>query len=126
MTGLKRQQSKLVKKYSTKRIFAKAVYSSVIGLPISMALTYVMVHTGFIVWASTFFPAEYGLIVGQTIASGLISLPFFVASFTRMHTIDWAYQKYGIKIAPQDLIEALYHRIHHGVVPIIDKDEVQK
>jgi len=112
MTGLKRQQSKLSKKYSGKRIFAKAVYSSLIGLPISMALTYVMVHTGFIVWASTFFPEAYGLLIGQIIASGLISMPFFVASFTRMHLIDWAYQKYGIKIAPQDLIEALYHKLH--------------
>lgn len=105
------QQSKMSKKYSHKRIFAKAVYSSLVGLPISMALTYIMVHTGFIVWASTYFPEEYGLIIGQVIASGLISMPFFVASFTRMDIIDWAYQKYGIKIAPQDLIEALYKKL---------------
>lgn len=85
------------KKYSSKNIFIKAVYSSLVGLPISMALTAGMM--GFIYWASHE--------LNYAIAAVLISMPFFIMSFTRMFLIDWVYQKYNVRIEPQYLIGRL-------------------
>jgi len=86
-----------LKKYSSKNIFYKAVYSSSVGLPISMVLTATMI--GFIYWVTHTYE--------WYIAAVLISTPFYLASIGRQFIIDWAYQKHNVDISPAHVFSLL-------------------
>jgi len=85
------------KKYNTKNILWKAVYSSTVGLPISITLTAVMIS--FIYWVTHTQP--------WYVSSLAISAPFFVASVIRQFLIDYAYQKYNVDISPAHLFSSI-------------------
>lgn len=87
----------MVKKYSTKNILWKAIYSSTVGLPISITLTAVMIS--FIYWVTHTYE--------WYISALAISAPFFIASVIRQFLIDFAYQKYNIDISPAHLFEII-------------------
>ena len=87
--------------YSIKNILYKALYSSAVGFPISMAINALLIH--WIAYVATEYPWLY--------ASIIIGIPYFIASFTRQFLIDYVYQKWGIMIDPKVLIYRLYRYI---------------
>jgi uncharacterized membrane protein len=94
----------LINKYSVKKMLYKALYSSIVGFPISMGINVVLIH--WIGYVATHYPWLYASIV--------IGIPYFIASFTRQFLIDYVYQKYNVMIDPKVLIEHLYKRIRYG------------
>ena len=90
------------KKYSSKRILIKAIYSSAIGFPISYGL-----NMGLLNWIAYVIHHFYWLF-----AAGIIGLPFFCTSAARQFLIDFVYQRYGKLIDPIHLIDYVRLRYH--------------
>lgn len=84
-------------KYSTKSLFFKALYSSSLGLPISIAL-----NLGLVDWIKTTVSNN-----GHIEAALILSIPFFIASVFRIFLIDWVYNQYNINIEPTHIIKKL-------------------
>lgn len=80
----------MIKKHSSSNLLSKAFYSSIVGLPLSYLLNVTILPH--------FAPL---LLEDPFIASGLIAIPFMIASVFRMYIIDWTYEKYRIDISPK-------------------------
>lgn len=84
-------------KYSTNSILLKALYSSSIGLPISLLLNLALVE-----WIKDVVTNN-----GHIEAALILSIPFFVASIMRIFLIDWVYNRYSVNIEPSHIIKKL-------------------
>lgn len=90
----------MIKKHSNTNLLSKAFYSSVVGLPLSYVLNVVILPP----FAPMFLDNPF-------IASGLIAIPFMIASVFRMFVIDWTYERYRIDISPKTVFTKLYYKV---------------
>ncbi len=84
-------------KYSTKNIFLKGFYSSLLGMPISAILN-ILTLDWIVDVANTY---------NYFLAAVIIALPFMITSAMRISIIDWVYQKYNIDLNPASIIGKL-------------------
>lgn len=78
---------------NAKDLFYKAVFNSVVGAPLSMAVNVMVVPP-----MATYIHQE------PIIGSLLLSIPFFIVSTIRQFVIDYFLLKYGINIDPKHLV----------------------
>ena len=87
----------------SKNIFYKAMGNAAAGLPISLTLN-VVIAIPMVVYLN-----DIG--VHPLVNASLLAIPFFWASAFRMYLIDWAYEKYNVKISPTHLMSQAWKKI---------------
>jgi hypothetical protein len=84
--------------FSKSNLLARAISSSIAGLPISYAIN-----------ITIFIPLVYYMEDHNWLLVGLLgALPFFVASVVRIYFIDYFWIKHKVNIDPKHLLKRLY------------------
>lgn len=90
---------KRLSKISAKDLFYKALFNSIVGLPLSMLVNVLIIP-----------PMAAYIHQEPIIGSLILSIPFFIVSTTRQFLIDYFYHTYGIIIDPKFYIEKIINR----------------